>query len=307
MTQVSITPTGQYRHRILSIIEAWELPIFGPVYRCLFELINPANRNFDFPEIIETIKMDQVLTAKILAQANLSAGQENYQRIQSVEKAVMILGISRVQQLLINPRIIAFDQFEKIVFDIMDYWAHSMKTAHLAREIALIMKFEHQEAEDFFYMGLLHDIGKLLLSYVFNRDYIKVVGQSLIAEAGLQGGPRKGLYGKEYVDAEREIFGLDHAEVSAQIVEKMGLKAKFQFVIRNHHNLSLVRGNKDVQALFIADMLAKKQIQVSDLAYILEKRKINTDRIDQIMVQVNKNYLKLFDKLTGLPGAEIPD
>ena len=115
-----------------------------------------------------------------------------------------------------------------------DLWVHSLAVAGCAKNIA--EKKNPALADDAFSAGLIHDCGKLVLhEYVLERidDF------------------RKYMEGcdKTFLSAEREILGIDHAEIAGEICGKWNIPKKIAIAIKYHHN--------------------PLELQVNELAYIV--------------------------------------
>ena len=88
------------------------------------------------------------------------------------------------------------------------FWLHSLHCGIYARLIS--ENVGGGDAEILFLAGILHDLGMLV---IYQHDETLANAVSLHMETNHQLGDQ----------AEREIFGLDHAEVGALLVEAWGL------------------------------------------------------------------------------------
>lgn len=98
-------------------------------------------------------------------------------------------------------------------------WRHSVTAALAAQLVAL------DNAEDTsacFTAGLLHDVGKVVLAYAFQREY----GQLM---AAAQGNPAALLM------FEREVCGTDHADVGGYLLKTWGLPDHIVAAVTCHH------------------------------------------------------------------------
>src|SRR5690606_35233625 len=99
------------------------------------------------------------------------------------------------------------------------FWEHSLYTGVVARVLA-----RHHRApntERFFVSGLLHDIGSLVL-------YHQRPEQS---RAALE----RARAGQPLHQAEQEIFGFDHSDVGAELMQAWNLPGPFIEAARHHH------------------------------------------------------------------------
>ena len=78
------------------------------------------------------------------------------------------------------------------------------------------------ELEEAFVAGLLHDIGKVILSAYQREKFALTLRRTL--EQGIP-----------YCEAEREVFGFDHAEAGARLLERWNLPSSLVSAVRYHH------------------------------------------------------------------------
>jgi putative nucleotidyltransferase with HDIG domain len=79
------------------------------------------------------------------------------------------------------------------------------------------------DRESAFTASLLHDLGKIALSNTARPQYNKVIMRTY----------NEGI---AFIEAEREEFGFDHAELGAQVAEKWRLSRRLVRAIRHHHD-----------------------------------------------------------------------
>jgi len=92
--------------------------------------------------------------------------------------------------------------------------------------------------------ALLHDIGKLILA-----RYLDVDARDLVARAREQR--------VTYTEAERQLFGFDHALIGAAIAEHWNFPAEVAFAIRHHHDRDLEASSAVLDAVVLANLVAK--------------------------------------------------
>jgi putative nucleotidyltransferase with HDIG domain len=188
-------------------------------------------------EIARVVSMDQVLSAKVLRLVN-SAFYGFSRRVSTVSNALILLGVDVVKSLAISSSI-----FEIMEQNVVGLWEHSMGVAVAANIISRELKLP--EPEETSTAALLHDIGKVIIRIRLQGDYNQLTVQ--IKEKGLM-----------MVEAERELFGTDHAEIGEWIARTWLLPEKLIEPIACHHDVeqsSLQRTKTSV--VHIADVLIK--------------------------------------------------
>jgi putative nucleotidyltransferase with HDIG domain len=174
-------------------------------------------------DIARIVQRDPAMTAKILKMVN-SAFFGLSRSISSPFDAISYLGIETIKSLVLSVN--AFSQYEKTRLGGLLHealWQHSLRTAEMAKQIARSESLPGEDLEEVFVAGLLHDTGKVVLASNFPREYEDVVR---IAQP----------HQRTSFEAEREIFGCDHAEVGGYLLGLWGLPAAVVEAITLHHH-----------------------------------------------------------------------
>jgi len=168
------------------------------------------------------ISRDIGMTAKILQLVN-SAFFGYRRHISSPAQAVELLGLETIKALVLSVKIFSqMDRSSMRVLAVDRIWAHSLATGVFARTIATAEKCERAVVDDAFMGGMLHDAGKLILAANLSRQYKEVLT-----------GPRGN--GGSVLEAERQTFGVTHAEVGAYLLALWGLPFNIVEATAFHH------------------------------------------------------------------------
>lgn len=200
-----------------------DLPSLPELINKIVSLLGQSNSTAS--EIAKLISFDPGLTSKVLRMVNSSA--YGFQRqISSVQHAIMILGFGQVRGLVLGASILKlFEKSKAQGLDLNEQWKHCMQTAAVSRYLA--EKYRIPYAEDAFSAGLLHDIGKIVLSVYATQIYSPL---ALKAQAD-----RIQPHGAGFYNLERTVLGTNHAEIGAEVALKWKLPTSFIEVIRYHH------------------------------------------------------------------------
>ena len=115
----------------------------------------------------------------------------------------------------------------------MDYsvfWRNSLIAALTSKILA--QNTYPDVAEDAFFVGLLHDIGILLMIQCLPDQYSLVLQEIAKTQCGFQ-------------DAENQILGFDHADVGAYFTKKWGFAESFSVPIQYQHYPEKLSPKKD--------------------------------------------------------------
>jgi putative nucleotidyltransferase with HDIG domain len=168
----------------------------------------------------ETIQNDQSITAKVLSMAN-SAYYGYTKQVSDLSRAIVILGFDMVKNIALSVSIFGMFPRKNPVFDVENFWLHSISSAYLGRLIAEATHY--YDSEKAFISSLLHDIGIVVLSSHFEEDFAEAA--KLINEEDVP-----------FRVAEKKIFGFDHADVGTWLGEKWDFPQDLLNSIQFHHD-----------------------------------------------------------------------
>jgi putative nucleotidyltransferase with HDIG domain len=197
-------------------------------------------------DVVPVLKQDAVLTAKLLRACN-SPVLGLREPIASVDHAVLLLGHRQILQM-----VTAFAFRGLLSVPVWAYaleadglWRHSLLSA-TAAELVLAEGLDLDlSGPAAFTLGLLHDIGKLVVSRFLDR-------QSLVAIRG------QIAQGSALCEAERDVLGTDHAEVGAGLLHLWGLPTQIVEAIAAHHRPVCGPRPQPSALVWLADFVAHR-------------------------------------------------
>ena len=163
-----------------------------------------GNDNASLSSISEVVESDPALAARTLRLINSPfAGLSR--RIGSVSVAVVLLGMRTIKNLALSLSLLAGNHKGRCAaFPYKEFWSESLARAVAARRIAHHLKnFPPDEA---FTVGLLAKIGRLGLATGCPTEYARIMASSGASD------------GDGLLRLEREAFGLDHNELSSEML-----------------------------------------------------------------------------------------
>ncbi|MGV8056961.1 MAG: HDOD domain-containing protein [Smithellaceae bacterium] len=188
-------------------------------------------------EISAFISNDAALTTKVLKMVN-SAIYGFPGRIASVSHATMLLGLNVIKGLLLGVSV-----FELMQKTMNGLYEHSLGCAIASRVLA--QKKGLKEPEEISVAGLLHDIGKVILTLEFQKEY----------EAAMNNAQTKNI---SIFDAEKEQFNATHANVGSWLAEKWRFPRNLIDVIEFHHRPMLAKNAPlETAIVHMADILVR--------------------------------------------------
>jgi len=200
------------------ILETKTLPTLPSV---AYRLLDLLAKDPEVHELEEVIRYDQSLTAKILSIAN-SAYTNVQQEIDTIQRAIVTLGVKEVTDIAFGVCLASVLKPIKSIpfFDVKEFWLHCVATAITSRIIAQAL--DHKDEDRFFTLGLLHDIGRLVLLYLFPETFEEIL-------------ERRSKSGRELLLEEIDA-GLAHTWLGRWLIKRWGLPEGFEVVARFHHH-----------------------------------------------------------------------
>ncbi|MFC1556424.1 HDOD domain-containing protein [candidate division KSB1 bacterium] len=199
------------------------LPTLPIIFEKVLETIDDPMSSARILE--DTIKNDQSISAKVLSMAN-SAYYGYSKRVSDLSRAIVILGFDMVKNIALSVSV--FGMFpqdnEDTHFDKSKFWLHSIGCGYMGKIIANTI--DYYEPDKAFIACLLHDIGKVVLSSHFEKDFLDAIDLMKKNDITLR-------------EAEKEIFDFDHSEVGNWLGEKWDFPEELLGAIKYHHSPSL--------------------------------------------------------------------
>lgn len=189
-----------------------DLPLVSPHARRLQSQAQAASLGAE--ALVEAYTTDPFLAAKLCGVANSIFFNLDHYQITSISEALERVGSDYAQKLLASAPPAPAVSRE----DTLDYWAHCVTVAAVARRLALIHK-SHLATEDTLYLlGLIHDVG-FLVAVSYNPLFMPRVAEAVrAAEPEEPDGPNS------------------HAALGASLSAFWSLPSLFQDALRGHHD-----------------------------------------------------------------------
>ncbi|MGZ9044389.1 MAG: HDOD domain-containing protein [Telluria sp.] len=187
----------------------------------VMELLNSIDQeDVDISVLAKKVSYDQALTAKTLRLANSSLYGLQV-KVTTITHAITFLGFQTTRNLITAAALTGcFPDGDCAEFDSKAFWRHSIATAACAKVLARRLRFNQDYA---FTAGLLHDIGRLVLSAGFPALYATVLASSRANDGYL-------------LDAEREMLGIDHVEAGVALAGHWNFSDTMRLAIAHHHD-----------------------------------------------------------------------
>lgn len=198
-----------------------ELPALPAAVSRLLALLQSSEP--DNAELVGLIETDPALTSKLLQVAN-SAYYGFSQKIDSVDRALAVLGLNMLQSLALSMGVVGTlpRENKSDLLSFQGLWLHSVATSVVIKEMGRRLGLGHED-DHLFVVGLLHDVGKIVLPHFFFDRYQQALGLARDQED-------TPLY-----LAERRVIGIDHGEVGGILLKRWRFPDRVVASIMAHH------------------------------------------------------------------------
>lgn len=203
-----------------------------------------SDPDYNTCDVIDVIRYDQVLTARVLRAAN-SAANASYDRVATVGEAVFRIGSGQILALavaagvrpLFNQKIMGYGVTEA------NLWRHSMAAAVAVETAQAFCNVPIPPPT--FTAALLHDIGKLAIGRFLPNEQLTALNRARDEE------------GLTPLEAEKKVLGLDHGQLGGLIAKRWQLPARIVHAITYHH-FPLEGDDLICDFVYFANQLAKQ-------------------------------------------------
>ena len=199
-----------------------------------------ADESTGMERVVAIVATDPALTMAALRLANSSFYGVSG-RVATLRDAVQTLGLNTLSSAVMTAAVMAgFQRGECPGFDVSGAWRHAVATALSAEALATSRDVDVGTA---YVVGLVHDIGRIALAAYFPAEFSAVLAR--VADRD-----------EMPIEAERELLGLDHAQVGAMIAAHWRLAPVVVEAVAGHHDPlpGVAHGLHDV--LHVADNIS---------------------------------------------------
>lgn len=203
------------RERFAELKASGLLPSPKGVALAVLELTQRSDASIQ--ALTRLVQSDPAMAGRLLRYANAAHGG-SLRHIASLPHAIVFLGLFRVRQIALGFSLIDHYRSGSCAgFDYLGYWTASLAAGIAAQQVAHRAQCPPDES---FTCGLLAGIGRLALATVFPEEYGAI----------LASGPDSTALRM----AEAAAFGLDHCDLSAELLQDWGLPELFHSAVRYH-------------------------------------------------------------------------
>lgn len=219
------------------------IPPFPKTASRALELLREENVNYR--ELEEVIKSDPAIAANFLRLVN-SAAFYLPQKVDSLLKAFMILGVDQIRLILLAS--VTGKYFTKDLtgygVSARDIWLHSIVCGLISEELAQKLYLSVEKKEALYIASLLHDLGKIVL------DLYTTLEEKRFYEL-MENHPED-----TFMQIEWLALGVDHGMVGGFLLKKWEFPEEIYFSIRAHHDPDLMLQKKISAIVSLSNILA---------------------------------------------------
>ena len=195
----------------------------------------------DMNQVVELVSYDQTIAAQCLRMANSPLFGRRY--TDTVRRAVLALGLKRVQAILLGCCLNRIVPPDKWALDATTFWRHSLGCALMSSKIANTIGYP--DPEKAYLGGLLHDLGILVNTLACPEDFRKCIRAASDRCLALEVG-------------ERDYLGFTHCQSGKIIAECWHFPADLIEVIEFHHDVAQARvAGPLVSLVHLSDLLCR--------------------------------------------------
>ena len=262
---------------LLSLMSTMKnVPTLPEIY---FSLNHMIRNNASVEDIAEKLESDPAITSNILKLANTAFYNA---KTGSIRQAIMYIGLINVKHIILSNAVFGNDGLDPKIRDI--HWQHVGLTNKIlgAMYVELLGKKLNTNIAS---IGLLHDIGSVVLMSNFPKEFDEVV--KLVSSDKKLG----------FEETEKRIIGFSHEELGGYLLDLWGLPYPMIEAALMHHNpLSPDIINKElVMAVHVSNYYAWKAMNYTKYDNFINKDVLHELGITQ--KAFDEFYVNLMTKL----------
>lgn len=200
------------------ISHADQLPPFPSIVQKVMPLIQQMA---PVKQIEEVIQYDPAIAAKVIAMSR-SPYYARRHTVGSLRDAIVALGHKQLIQVVMAACTSRYYKGSMEGYDLREgeLWEHAVGVAIITNILAV--RLNRKNVFTLYTAGLLHDIGKTVLNFYVKDQFEQII--SCVKK-----------YNKHFLDAEREILGIDHQQLGGLIARQWNFPELIVAAIMFHH------------------------------------------------------------------------
>jgi putative nucleotidyltransferase with HDIG domain len=250
------------------------LPSSPAVLKPLLDLLRQPPDNIPLDRVVQLVSYEKTIAAQLLRIAN-SPLYGRARPAESIQAAIVTLGIQRIEDILLSNCIGNLIPAGKWVVDPGVFWRHSFGCALVCREFA--ERIGYVDPEKAYLAGLLHDIGIVVNSLAYNDEY------RVVLAAAVQSG-------RPLDEEEQDTLGFTHCESGVILAKTWQLPPAIAEVIEWHHAVGRgPQGNPLIAIIHLGDLLCR----LRGLGYGYEEWRAIDLQADPAWIELVKHLPKI--------------
>ena len=194
-----------------------DIPTLPDRFIRIQRILDDPNAGID--DLTEVIHTDQATCAMILKVANSTAYNPSGKPTSTLRLAVSRLGSREVSHIALTMSLMFGFALPMGMAHVRAFWIHAFSTAIIAEKLAL--RVGYKDGREAFMAGLLHDIGRAMMGLRVDLAYFE--------------SPLVHLHDEDLIAAEREHYGLDHADAGGHTLTLWHFPPKLIQAVAEHH------------------------------------------------------------------------
>ncbi len=202
-----------------------------------------GDENVNMKDVIGVIEYDPAIASNIIRVANSPAYAGRFQ-IERLRDAVVHLGINTLLDMALGGYLRSL-KVSAPMYDLSenDLWLHAAASSLAAK--AIFQETHNTRIPQLATIAaLVHDIGKLLMVRYMDGKVSDILNLSKAKAIS-------------FVEAEKELFGCDHAEVGKAMAQKWSFPVPIVEAIQLHHSVPMIDPPVILDVVVLANLTAK--------------------------------------------------
>jgi len=242
---------SQKAKQILQKADVDKLPSLPHVLLQLLDICHHESPSYT--DLARLLKQDAALYARVYSvyhQHHCPSPSEP--EAQTIEYALQQLGVNTIKSIVVTAVVQQFfsrNSLERTDF-LKQHWQHSLYCAMVAQSLARLCHYS--DPNEAYTVGLLHDIGQLVLEAAFPEKYTRTFAE--LSEDEL------------FHNLEQDEFGTTHQQVGAELIKKYGASNFVYDAVLYHHESSdsIQDSHPLVKIINITNRLTNSYFKIED-------------------------------------------